>query len=168
MKDVLTQVFVEKRDKLSREVLANCEIAIIDSETEEIIAQITSNEERVPINLIAGRMYRLHEVKAPEGYALAQEDVMFTAADGMTATIYDEPIELVTGSETPLDNDGTLGSGPDEPQTDDASPLAVILALLVTSFAGMVFFIVHLVRLTRTTTSAALTTGGGKPVRVKW
>ncbi|MDR1068692.1 MAG: hypothetical protein LBL36_05555, partial [Clostridiales Family XIII bacterium] len=143
MRDVLTRVFIEKRDKLSREVLANCEIDIIDDETEEIVARITSSEELTLVNLVAGRTYRLHEVEAPEGYTLASEDVTFQAEDGMTATIYDEPLESPAGGETSADDGGVTGYDPSEPQTNDASPLAVIVALLVMSFAGMTSLAVY-------------------------
>jgi LPXTG-motif cell wall-anchored protein len=91
MVDAPTQVFIEKKDKLSKATLKDCVIEIIDDETDEVVATLTSGEELASVNLVDGRNYRLHEVKAPKGYELAAEDVKFTAANGETATLYDVP-----------------------------------------------------------------------------
>jgi hypothetical protein len=126
MVDDPTSVFIEKRDKITKQILTGCEIQIIDDETDEVVTTVTSAEELVSVNLLSGKKYRLHEVKAPEGYKLAEKDVEFTASEGSIATIYDDP----EGELTLAVNDNTAKTLFGIPRTGDTFPLPLMLGLL--------------------------------------
>ncbi len=143
MKDDVTKVEISKVDSEGNYV-AGAELQILDSEG-EVIAEFTSSDEAYYIEkLIAGAIYTLHEVSAPDGYELS-DDVEFTVedtADVQYVSMVDEETLTTetteTTTDTPTTTTTTTESTPNTGSDDNGLVVLFALAgLFAVGFVGM-------------------------------
>ena len=74
--DDTVTVSLDKKDENGK-LLAGAEVQLLDSDKSVVAEWTTTTEPYVVTDLVAGKTYTYHEVKAPDGYKLA-DDVTFT------------------------------------------------------------------------------------------
>ena len=110
MRDAPTSVQIEKRDKQTHERIGGALLQLFDSKGTKVDEWTSSASEAHTITgkLIVDETYTLHESKAPNGYASA-DDVSFTVqdtADTITVSMDDPPTETyITKTDITGDNE---------------------------------------------------------------
>ena len=140
MYDDTTKVHITKVDITTKETLEGAVLQILDKDGTVIDEWTSSQEEHVIEGvLIAGETYILHEVKAPDGYEVA-DDIEFTVDEtGKITTVImedkkeDTPGKLTgNGPDTPNDTSININRNPGDnvPNTGKAGAVASIGLLL--------------------------------------
>lgn len=127
MKDIPTDVKIEKRDSETEEPLSGAILQVLD-ENDAVVDEWTSDGTVHELTgvLAAGKTYRLHEVDAPNGYEKS-EDVEFTVPETEeTKTIVFYNVK---------------STEPAAPKTGEMLPIAMIVGGLVLSLCGILLMV---------------------------
>lgn len=141
MKDEVTKLEIIKIDKFSKLPVAGAKLQIL-TENGQIVDEWTSTDQAYPIygKLIAGKEYRIQEVKAPDGYRRLTEQILVTVPeDGSIDSIIIEnrkspdhhPEET---PKTPLKPEEP--ETPKETDTPKAVKIGTVLAVYKTRLSG--------------------------------
>ena len=146
MKDDITQVEIQKRDKETQELLEGAELTLYDEEGQEVMSWISQSDEGYLMMRLPIGTYRLEEKKAPKGY-LTAEPLVFEVLDepGVQVIVLEDER---TPEKKTHKKKGSGGSSSEETpesshlitaetaETGDATDFLLWIALLAAAIAG--------------------------------
>ena len=124
MIDDTTKVRIFKKDD-TEQFVVGATMQLLDKDGKIVDEWITDTAEHfIEAKLIAGQEYTLHEVSAPDGYAIAEDIVFTVSTDGSedVVTMYDMKMR-------------TSGSDNSSPKTGDTLPLVNTALLILITLA---------------------------------
>ena len=135
MRDDVIKVEISKKDLTTMEELPGAELTLTDKDG-KVVEHWTSTDKPHYIEKLPAGEYTLTEITAPNGYEIA-EDISFTVlptGEVQRVVMKDAPIPEQPAQPTPP---STPTPTPLIPQTGDAFPLGLLLALAGLSLAGL-------------------------------
>lgn len=126
-----TKTLIHKVDQETQDILEGAHLQVIDPVTQQVIADWVSSKEGYSLlGLVVNKDYILHEVKAPDGYMIAQ-DMTFHIED-----LSEQQLVTLINQKAPVI---TLGDEPEIVKTDDHT---IFYTYLLMGLGAFIFFAV--------------------------
>lgn len=146
MKDDITQVEIQKRDKETQELLEGAELTLYNADGQEVMSWISQSDEGYLMTRLPIGTYRLEEKKAPKGY-LTAEPLVFEVLDESGVQVIVLEDERIPEKKTHKKKDKGGSSGEETSEnsqpvtaeaagTGDATDFLLWIALLAAAIAG--------------------------------
>ena len=146
MKDDITQVEIQKRDKETQELLEGAELTLYNADGQEVMSWMSQSDEGYLMMRLPIGTYRLEEKKAPKGY-LTAEPLVFEVLDesGVQVIVLEDERIQEKKTHKKKDKGGSSGEETSENSqpvtaeaagTGDATDFLLWIALLAAAIAG--------------------------------